>query len=419
MATLSAADRKALPDSAYAYIDPQGGRHFPIHDKAHVIAALRLGPRSPMWAKAKGKVMAAAKKFGVGTDDSKKSDTGRSLESLYPEIRFYPDKLELRSDKIADGVEQNHIVGYAAVFGAVSRRLGGFHEKVLPTAFERSMSDGWPNVVCRYNHKDDYVLGTTGADTVRLKVDDHGLQYDVIPPECRSDVVEYVARGDVRYSSFAFRCVDEDGDSWEKSEYNLPMRSLHAVELVDVAPVMDPAYRDTTAMARNITGAVESLARWVNEDPNEVRSIMEAGQAIKFFKRTDRPSTPEVSKDAAEARACDDPAVALRSRWEKFETSVADEERQVTNALTEDGKLTDASSKGLEEPTTTDMLDEDGKLDLADLSDLPDTEDVEGTEEPESKSPDEVLDEAEDNDLALARAFEAELEARGPIDLGD
>ena len=417
MGTLSAADRKALPDSSYAYIDPQGGRHFPIHDKAHVIAALRLGPRSPMWAKAKGKVMAAAKKFGVGTE----SDTGRSLESLYPEIRFYPDKVELRSENIGGG-DVNHIVGYAAVFGAVSRRLGGFHEKVLPTAFKRAMEEGWQNVVCRYNHKEDYVLGTTGADTCRLAVDEHGLQYDVIPPTSRRDVTELVERGDVRYSSFAFRCVDEDGDSWEKSEYNLPMRSLHSVELVDVAPVMDPAYRDTTAMARNITGAVESLARWVNEDPNEVRSMMEAGQAIKFFKRTDRPKVPEVTPAAAEARACDDIAVSLRSRWEKFESGVAEDEKRVSNALTEDGQLTKASVQGVENPTTTNMLDDDGKLDLSDLSDIPDTADeaVEGTEEPETKTPDEVLDEAEaEGDLALARAFMDELEARGPINLDD
>src|ERR1700733_15196216 len=308
MATLSAAARKSLPDSAYAYIDPKGVRHFPIHDKAHVIAALRLGPRSPMWAKAKGKVMAAARKFGVGTD----SDTGRSLESLYPEIRFYPDKVELRS--VGDTI---HITGYAAVFGAVSRRPGGFHEKVLPTAFNRAMEENWPNVVCRYNHKDDYVLGTTGADTCRLSIDERGLHYDVQPPTTRGDVTELVQRGDVRYSSFAFRCIDEDGDSWEKSEYNLPMRSLHSVELVDVAPVMDPAYRDTTAMARNITGAVESLARWVDEDPVQVRSMMEAGQAIKFFKRTDRPSVPKLDAASAEARACAAIAVSLPPRWGK------------------------------------------------------------------------------------------------------
>jgi HK97 family phage prohead protease len=395
MATLSAADRKSLPDSAYAYIDPKGVRHFPIHDKAHVIAALRLGPRSPMWAKAKGKVMAAAKKFGVGTE----SDTGRSLESLYPEIRFYPDKLEFRSDE----ADQKHIIGYASVFGAVSRRLGGFHEKVLPTAFNRAKEENWPNVVCRYNHKDDFVLGTTSADTVRLSIDDRGLKYDVIPPSCRSDVMEYVERGDVRYSSFAFRCVDEESDSWEKSEYNLPMRSLHSVELVDVAPVMDPAYRDTTAMARNISGAVESLARWVHEDPVQVRSMMEAGQAIKFFKRTDRPSVPKLDAESAESRACDDIAISLRSRWVKFEENVADEER-VANLIDGDGKVTslDGTKTDVETPTVTDMLDEDGKLDLGDVEDPTATEDEA---------------EAEVDDLALSRQFLDEFEARGEIDL--
>jgi uncharacterized protein len=391
MAVLTSAQRESLKDSDFAYIDPKGGRHFPIHDKAHVIAALRLGPRSPMWAKAKGKVMAAAKKFGVGTDSD--SDTGRSLESLYPEIRFYPDKLEFRSDE----AEQKHIIGYASVFNAVSRRLGGFHEKVLPTAFNRAMEEGWPNVVCRYNHKDDFVLGTTSADTVRLSIDDRGLKYDVIPPACRSDVMEYVERGDVRYSSFAFRCVDDDGDSWEKSEYNLPMRSLHSVELVDVAPVMDPAYRDTSAMARNISGAVESLARWVDADPNEVRSMMEAGQAIKFFKNTRTQSVPKVDKDAAEARACDDLAVALRrSPWTAFEERVA-------NLVNEDGTVTDldGTPEDVETPTVTDMLDEDGKLTVGDGP----AEDV--TDEAD----------AEVDDLALARQFMDELEARGDIDL--
>jgi HK97 family phage prohead protease len=391
MAVLTSAQRESLKDSDFAYIDPKGGRHFPIHDKAHVIAALRLGPRSPMWAKAKGKVMAAAKKFGVGTDSD--SDTGRSLESLYPEIRFYPDKLEFRSDE----AEQKHIIGYASVFNAVSRRLGGFHEKVLPTAFNRAMEEGWPNVVCRYNHKDDFVLGTTSADTVRLSIDDRGLKYDVIPPACRSDVMEYVERGDVRYSSFAFRCVDDDGDSWEKSEYNLPMRSLHSVELVDVAPVMDPAYRDTSAMARNISGAVESLARWVDADPNEVRSMMEAGQAIKFFKNTRTQSVPKVDKDAAEARACDDLAVALRrSPWTAFEERVA-------NLVNEDGTVTDldGTPEDVETPTVTDMLDEDGKLTVGDGP----AEDV--TDEAD----------AEVDDLALARAFLEEFEGRGEPDM--
>jgi class 3 adenylate cyclase len=40
MASLSAKERKALPDSAFAYIDSSGQRRLPIHDAAHVRNAL-------------------------------------------------------------------------------------------------------------------------------------------------------------------------------------------------------------------------------------------------------------------------------------------------------------------------------------------------------------------------------------------
>ena len=321
-AKLSSAARKSLPDSAFAYIDEKGERHFPVHDRAHVIAALRLGPRSPMWSKAKGKVMAAAKKYGVGAD----SDSGRALESLFPEVRFIQDKPELRTAEGEDGEPaQRHIVGYAAVFNSTSRKLGNFHEQVMPGAFDaalrsiedRSHRDLPVNVVCRYNHKDDMVLGTTMAGTLKLATDARGLKYDVIPPECRKDVMEYVDRGDVRYSSFAFR-VAEPGtdDSWGEAEHGLPLRQLHKVELVDVAPVLDPAYFATNASGRGMTGVIESLASWVGADPSEVRSVLEAGQASKYFRKTRRTGTQVIPKperaENEETRVLDDPAVALR-----------------------------------------------------------------------------------------------------------
>ena len=339
MATLTSGARSSLPDSAFAYVEPGHAvngktpdkyRHFPIHDAAHVRNALaRIGQGARFGAQAKGKVMAAAKRMGISHADS--SDTGRSLESLYPEVRFLKDTPEVRT---AEGLDSNgdkvhHITGYAAAFDKISRRLGGFVERVMPSAFEESRSNDWPGVICRYNHKPDFLLGTTGADTCRLATDDRGLHYDVIPPNHRGDVLELVQRGDVRYSSFAFRCVKEGDDEWDTWEGNTPRRSLLNVELVDVAPVQDPAYFDTDAKARSMIGAVESLARWVDGDPSEVRSMMEAGQAMRFFKRTDRPSAPRLDKEAVEARGnalvpVDDPA-ALRS-WEYSEPEVREEE---------------------------------------------------------------------------------------------
>jgi uncharacterized protein len=328
VAKLSSSEREALPDSAFAHVEPGHAvngktpdkyRHFPVHDAAHVRDALARAGQGARFAKeAMPKIKAAAKKFGVQHDAE---DTGRSLESLFPEVRFIADRPEVRRAADGDGNDTvQHILGYASVFGKVSRRLGNFHEKVMPTAFAETLKHlDDTNIVCRYNHKDDMVLGTSQAGTLRLEADERGLKYDVIPPHCRADVLEYVQRGDVRYSSFAFR-VPEPGtdDTWGESEYGLPMRSLHNVELVDVAPVLDPAYKDTSATARNLAGAIESLASWVDGDPSEVRSILEAGQASRLFRRTDRSSLPALDNASAanreESRVLDDPAIALR-RW--------------------------------------------------------------------------------------------------------
>lgn len=66
---LSTKERNNLSDSAFAYIGPDGQRHLPIHDAAHVrnaLARLNQTDISPAAkASAKRKIMAAAKKFGV------------------------------------------------------------------------------------------------------------------------------------------------------------------------------------------------------------------------------------------------------------------------------------------------------------------------------------------------------------------
>jgi Escherichia/Staphylococcus phage prohead protease len=367
MAQLSSGARGDLPDSAFAYVEPGHAvngktpdkyRHYPIHDKAHVTAALRLR-NSPFWDKAKAKVMAAAKKHGIQHDAD---DSGRSLESLFPEVRFIADRPEIRS---AGEDEPRHIIGYAAVFNSTSRRLGGFHEQVMPGAFDatlraiedRSHQDVPFNVVCRYNHKDDMVLGTTHAGTLKLAVDDRGLKYDVIPPACRADVMEYVDRGDVRYSSFAFRVLEPGtDDTWGESEFGLPLRQLHNVQVADTAPVMDPAYFATSASGRGMNGAIESLASWVGGDLAEVRGILEAGQASKFFRSTRRSGTQVIPKPAderAETRVLDDPATSVRSAGYAEpepvtgDSMVSEDERQIRD---------EDEIRAAVKPRTTDQL---------------------------------------------------------------
>lgn len=189
------------------------------------------------------------------------------------ERRFTALPVEVRAS-----TDKRTIGGYAAMFERESRNLGGYVEVVDSRAFNKSRGDGWPEVMARYNHEDNMLLGTTAAGTLRLLIDDQGLQYDVDTPESRADVHELVARGDVRQSSFAFITHEDD---WGMTEQQFPQRRLLSVRLVDVAPVNTPAYTDSTV-------ALRSLAAKFDADVAEVRSLAEANDLRKFFVTTDK-----------------------------------------------------------------------------------------------------------------------------------
>jgi HK97 family phage prohead protease len=121
------------------------------------------------------------------------------------ERRFTQVRVEVRAS--GEGMT---IGGYAAKFNRMSQNLGGFVERIDPAFFNKSRGDGWPGVVARYNHDDNMLLGTSGAGTLRLGIDEIGLNYEVDPPQSRADVYELVQRGDVRQSSFAFEAFEDD-----------------------------------------------------------------------------------------------------------------------------------------------------------------------------------------------------------------
>lgn len=203
------------------------------------------------------------------------------------ERRFTKVPVEVRAAS-----EKPRIGGYAAVFNRQSSNLGGFVEVVDPSAFNASRGDGWPDVIARYNHDDNMLLGSTGGGTLRLAIDGTGLDYEVDPPQARKDILELVQRGDVRKSSFAFRTIEDD---WGTTDQGFPMRTLVKVRLVDVAPVNTPAYPDSSAGLR-------SLASHVGADIEEVRSLARQDELRKFFVRTDGP-TPKRPTLGAAARA--------------------------------------------------------------------------------------------------------------------
>ncbi|MFI6861781.1 HK97 family phage prohead protease [Streptomyces sp. NPDC050421] len=165
------------------------------------------------------------------------------------------------------------IGGYAAKFNTLSRNLGGFVERIDPGFFAKSEGDGWPRAMARYNHDDNMLLGTSRSGTLRLVTDGTGLDYAVDVPDARADVYELVQRGDVAESSFAFRTLADD---WSMTEDGFPVRTLLAGQLVDVAPVNDPAYLDTSTGLR-------SLAERAGADLEEVRAAAAAEELSRFL----------------------------------------------------------------------------------------------------------------------------------------
>ena len=207
----------------------------------------------------------------------------------------------------ADGATMK-IGGYAAVFNRESQNLGGFVEVVSPGFFNDSKSRAWPDVMARYNHDDNMLLGTTGGGTLSLSTDGTGLNYDVVVPQARTDVYELVSRGDIRKSSFAFRVLP-GGDEWGVNEQGYTLRTLNTGQLIDVAPVNSPAYVDTTAGKRaafvleEARGALESLADQMSVSEAEVRALAEADELRKFFVRTDNRGPAPKPKPMTRASA--------------------------------------------------------------------------------------------------------------------
>ena len=185
------------------------------------------------------------------------------------ERRMTRGAVELRA---ADGVERR-IGGYAAKFNKLSQNLGGFVERIAPGFFDKSRDAAWAGVMARYNH--ELLLGTIAADSLRLSVDDTGLDYevDLLDDGDSERVRKFVERGDVSQSSFAFYTHEDD---WGMTEQGFPMRTLISGTLVDVAPVDQPAYLDTSTGLR-------SLAEQRDLDVSEVRALADAGELSKIL----------------------------------------------------------------------------------------------------------------------------------------
>jgi HK97 family phage prohead protease len=203
--------------------------------------------------------------------------------SNHKERPLLPDierRVELSTVEVRGGVRR--IGGYAATFGQRSEPIpgpmGGFREIVATSFFDKSQGDNWPDVLAKFNHRDDMVLGATRSGTLQLAIDSTGLDYTADLPECRSDTYELVSRGDLGKSSFGFLCFQDDWDY----ESHLPLRTLISGRLLDVGPCTIPAYNSTSVSLR-------SLAKYMDAPVTDVEKYAQQGELRRFFVRSDSP----------------------------------------------------------------------------------------------------------------------------------
>lgn len=177
------------------------------------------------------------------------------------------------------------ITGYASVFyvpddrGTEYQLFPDLKERIMPRAFNRALQEKH-NAAALFNHEPNFILGRVASGTLRLSKDQRGLRYEVKPPASRSDVVESIRRGDVSGSSFGFRVLEQKF----RTEEGVDIREIHSVELLDVSPVVYPAYQGTTTAIRSA------------EDAGEVRAAYDSWKAEEAAKR-DR-----IAKIAARAK---------------------------------------------------------------------------------------------------------------------
>ncbi|WP_051819363.1 HK97 family phage prohead protease [Streptomyces sp. NRRL S-920] len=156
----------------------------------------------------------------------------------------------------ADG-ETVTMRGYAYRFNELSLNLGGFRERIVPGAGAASLRSN--DVVATFNHDNNNALGRMSAGTLRTGEDAEGGWYEIDLPNTTvgRDLSELLKRGDVRGSSFTFR-VNDGGQRVHDDldeESGLPIREITSMDVMELGPVLNPAYPTTDA------GLMRSIAQ--------------------------------------------------------------------------------------------------------------------------------------------------------------
>lgn len=166
------------------------------------------------------------------------------------EIRNY-DNLITRANEDSRLVE-----GCAVKFNSNSQDMG-FIETIAPDAIDEETIKRSDIFATLDHDKSRGILARSryGEGTLKLELREDGLYYSFEAPHTPlgDELLEYLSRGEISTSSFAFVVDQNDGDEWFRGEDGVLRRNIKKIyRLYDVSPVFEPAYLETECTKRKL-----------------------------------------------------------------------------------------------------------------------------------------------------------------------
>lgn len=214
--------------------------------------------------------------------------------------------------RASDGADGQTLEGYAAVFNSwtdIRDSMGVYKERIAPGAFKRSIGQRTP--VLQFDHGTHPLFGSLplGGITV-LREDRNGLYVRVRLSEnwLVEPVRDAIRDGGVTGMSFRFRVISDDWATTSEGD----TRTINEVELLELGPVVFPAYEQTSVAVRSLVGVLDDETR--AELARELVAAMNGTEPAGG----DARSTSPVAGEPAESDSPDEPPVvsheAIRNR---------------------------------------------------------------------------------------------------------
>jgi HK97 family phage prohead protease len=271
----------ASPYGDVSYADPgyqaDKKKRYPLDTADHVKAAwsyINMAKNAAMYsagqvADVKGRIKAAAKRFGIAIAGSSSNDSWEAYEELRSisplvgqtlGVRWHWDGAsEVREavfemEPSADGLT---LEGYAAVFNTPTQIRdweGDFEETIKPGAFQRTLAQRMP--VLMFNHGKHPLIGDMPLGVIRhAEEDSKGLYVSARLTDnwLVQPVRDAIRDGGIRGMSFRFT-VPQGGDTWSARNTK---RAIHDLDSKELGPVVFPAYEPTTVSVRSALDCID------------------------------------------------------------------------------------------------------------------------------------------------------------------